>query len=59
MKKKRNKVQKITSKKGNILSYAEKAQQSAQISQRPEKNIFQIISRRYQISGWKNVEMKE
>lgn len=58
-KKKGNKAQKITSKKGNILSYAEKAQQSAQISQRPEKNIFQIISRRYQISGWKNVEIKE
>lgn len=39
------------SESGDVLQFAEKAAAKAQIDQRPEGNIFHLISKRYQISG--------
>jgi hypothetical protein len=39
------------SESGDVLQFAEKASAKAQIEQRPESNIFQLISKRYQITG--------
>lgn len=39
------------SESGDVLQFAEKAEARAQIEQRPEGNIFQLISKRYQITG--------
>ena len=34
---------------GTVLKFAEQAQKKAQIHKTPEKSVFQIISRRYQL----------
>ncbi|OUR93465.1 hypothetical protein A9Q84_18500 [Halobacteriovorax marinus] len=41
---------------GKVLKFANRAQQRAQISRSSEKVIFDIISRRYQVSGWRRLE---
>ena len=46
----------VTSK---IIGLAEKAERSAGITQHSDVNIFQIISRRYQLSGWKRVQFEQ
>jgi hypothetical protein len=55
-KNKKGEAQGVTSK---IIGLAEKAEQNAGISQHTEVDIFQIISRRYQLSGWKRVEFEQ
>jgi hypothetical protein len=54
-------VKKRRSKKssGKILKYAQRAQESAaQITKNKDRPIFDIISRRYQVSGWRRLELK-
>jgi hypothetical protein len=41
----------------NVLSFAEKAQQNAQISRRVDTPLFEIISHRYRLSGWTRLPM--
>lgn len=41
---------------GQVLKFANRAQRRAQISNNKHKHIFDIISRRYQVSGWKRLE---
>lgn len=41
---------------GKVLKFANRAQRQAQISKSSDKVIFDIISRRYQVSGWKRLE---
>ena len=41
-----------------ILSFADKARQTAQISEDKDHHIFEIISRRYQVSGRKRLDVK-
>ncbi len=40
------------------LKFAQRAQRSAQITKNKDRPIFEIISRRYQVSGWKRLEIK-
>jgi len=40
---------------GDVMKFAEKAQAQAQINKRKEHNIFNVISRRYQLSGYKRL----
>lgn len=42
---------------GNILNLAQKAEAQAQISNRKETSVFEIISRRYQVSAWRRLEL--
>ncbi|HAZ13989.1 MAG: hypothetical protein A2X86_17375 [Bdellovibrionales bacterium GWA2_49_15] len=42
----------------NILKFAERASDNAQISKHPETVIFDIISNRYRLSGWKRVNFE-
>lgn len=47
------------SKKKNsktVLRFAQKAENQAQISRNSDRMIFDIISRRYQVSGWRRLE---
>jgi len=41
-----------------ILKFARKASQTAEISQDKDRHIFELISRRYQVSGRKRLEIK-
>jgi hypothetical protein len=41
---------------GKVLKFANRAQRQAQISNNKHKHIFDIISRRYQVSGWKRLQ---
>jgi hypothetical protein len=43
---------------GDVLHFAEKAEAAAQINNRKDDNIFQIISRRYQITGMRNLQLQ-
>lgn len=43
----------------NVLKFAERAQQGAQITKDTSRPIFDIVSRRYQVSGWRRLEVKE
>ncbi|WP_417335363.1 hypothetical protein [Halobacteriovorax marinus] len=45
-------------KKNNqaVLKFAEQAEKQAQISKNSDRKIFDIISRRYQVSGWRRLE---
>ncbi len=45
------------SSNGEILNFAQKAQASAQISNRKESSVFDIISRRYQVSAWRRLDL--
>ncbi|MEK6625076.1 MAG: hypothetical protein AABY86_08915, partial [Bdellovibrionota bacterium] len=42
----------------NILKFAERASDSAQISKNPDTVIFDIISNRYRLSGWRRVNFE-
>jgi hypothetical protein len=42
---------------GNILKFAEEAQKNADITSHKDRDIFEIISRRYQVSGWQRLEL--
>jgi hypothetical protein len=42
----------------NYGSYAEKAQKTAEINKGDNRLIFEIISRRYQVSGWKRLDIE-
>lgn len=42
---------------GNILNLTQKAEAQAQISNRKETSVFEIISHRYQISAWRRLEL--
>jgi len=55
-----NKFKKKKSARGGAktLRFAQKAQNAAQISRNKEKPLFEIISRRYQVSGWKRLEIQ-
>lgn len=44
-------------RKGKVLNYQNRALQSAQISKDKDRPIFEIISRRYQVSGYKRLEV--
>ncbi len=39
-----------------VLKFAEQAEKQAQISKNSDRKIFDIISRRYQVSGWRRLE---
>ncbi len=41
-----------------ILKFAERAAENAQISKNPDTKIFDIISNRYRLSGWKRVNFE-
>lgn len=45
------------SRKGKVLNYENRALQSAQINKDKDRPIFEIISRRYQVSGFKRLEI--
>lgn len=49
---------KTTKQSGEVLNFREKATRQAQINKNSERPIFEIISRRYQVSGWKRLELK-
>jgi hypothetical protein len=40
------------------LKFAQRAQKSAQITKNKDRPIFEIISRRYQVSGWKRLDIQ-
>ncbi len=44
---------------GNVLHLAQKAQDSAQISNRKESSVFDIISHRYKTSAWRRLELED
>ena len=41
-----------------VMRFAKRAQEQAQISTNKERPIFDIISRRYKVSGWKRLEVQ-
>jgi hypothetical protein len=41
----------------NVLRFAERAEQNAQITRRPDTPIFEIISNRYRLSAWTRLPM--
>jgi hypothetical protein len=43
------------SSSGDVMKFAERAQARAQINKRKERSIFNVISRRYQLSGYKRL----
>ncbi len=47
-----------SSSNGEILNFAQKAQARAQISNRKDSSVFDIISRRYQVSAWRRLELE-
>lgn len=47
-----------SSSNGEILNFAQKAQAGAQISNRKDSSVFDIISRRYQVSAWRRLELE-
>jgi len=51
------KKKKTTSNK-KVLKFANQAQKAAQIERNKDKPIFEIISRRYQVSGWRRLEIE-
>jgi len=56
-----NKFKKKKSKgrsSAKTLMFAQKAQKSAEITRNKERPLFEIISRRYQVSGWKRLEIQ-
>jgi len=55
-----NKFKKKNAGKGNtkVLKFAQKAEREAQITKNKDRPIFEIISRRYQVSGWKRLEIE-
>lgn len=44
---------------GNILNLAQKAEANAQISNRKESSVFDIISHRYKTSAWRRLELED
>lgn len=52
---KKGKGGKVSSK---TLKFADRAQKQAQITRNKDKPIFEIISRRYQVSGWRRLEIE-
>ncbi len=55
-----NKFKKKSSKSNNakVLKFAQKAEREAQITKNKDRPIFEIISRRYQVSGWRRLEIE-
>ncbi len=55
-----NKFKKKGNSKGNakVLKFAQKAEREAQITKNKDRPIFEIISRRYQVSGWRRLEIE-
>lgn len=55
-------LNKMKKKKGGsnqkYLKFANKAQNQAQIENNKDKALFEIISRRYQVSGWRRLEIQ-
>lgn len=51
-------LKKKKTKKNNqaVLKFAQQAENQAQISKNSDRMIFDIISRRYQVSGWRRLE---
>ncbi len=49
---------KKSNKRGSIIKFQERALRSADISKNSSKNVFDIISRRYMISGWSRLELQ-
>lgn len=45
-------------KRNGVLKFAQKAERAAQISRNKDRPIFEIISRRYQVSGYRRLEIK-
>lgn len=45
--------------KGNFLKFQQKAEHAAQINRRSDTNLFEIISRRYQVTGRRALEITE
>ncbi len=47
------------SRSGNsVMKFAQKAEQQAQITKNKDRPLFEIISRRYQVSGWRRLEIQ-
>ena len=42
----------------NVLRFAQKAERKAQITRNKDRAIFEIISRRYKVSGWRRLEIE-
>ncbi|MDC1174067.1 hypothetical protein OAT67_01625 [Bacteriovoracaceae bacterium] len=53
----KNKKKKANSN-GKVLNFAGEASRQAQISKNTDRPIFDIISRRYRVSGWRRLELK-
>lgn len=55
-----NKFKKKGASGGNakVLKFAQKAEREAQITKNKDRPIFEIISRRYQVSGWRRLEIE-
>lgn len=45
-------------KNSKVLKFAQRAAREAQITKNKDRPIFEIISRRYQVSGWRRLEIK-
>lgn len=44
--------------RGKVMKFADKAARSAQINKNSDRPIFEIISRRYQVSGWRRLDIE-
>ncbi|MCF8058575.1 MAG: hypothetical protein K9K67_04710 [Bacteriovoracaceae bacterium] len=42
----------------SVLRFAQKAERQAQITKNKDRPLFEIISRRYQVSGWRRLEIQ-
>jgi hypothetical protein len=47
-----------TASGGKVLKFAKRAQKKAQISKHTGRPLWEIISRRYQVSGWKRLDFE-
>lgn len=52
------KKKKNSGKRNSVLKFAQKAESQAQISKNKDRPLFEIISRRYQVSGWRRLEIQ-
>lgn len=52
------KKKKNSRNRNSVLKFAKKAQGQAQITRNKDRPLFEIISRRYQVSGWRRLEIQ-
>jgi len=51
------KKKKRSKSSGKVMKFAQRAAKSAQITRNKDRPLFEIISRRYQVSGWRRLEV--